>query len=46
MPGSITYFLEVSAHVPLKVTIKGSFRGKKPKHLALLRVFLFHILLS
>ena len=29
MPGSDPYFLEVSAHVSLKVTIKGSFRDKK-----------------
>ena len=29
MPFSETYFLEVSAHVPLKVTTKVSFRGKK-----------------
>ena len=29
MPGSDPYFLEVSAYVSLKVTIKGSFRDKK-----------------
>ena len=29
MPGSNTYFLEVSADVPLKFAINGSFRGKK-----------------
>ena len=29
MPGSNTYFLEVSEHVSLKVDTKGSFRGKE-----------------
>ena len=29
MPGSNTYFLEVSAYVSLKVATKVSFRGKK-----------------
>ena len=29
IPCSATYFLEVRAHVPLKVATKGSLRGKK-----------------
>ena len=29
MPGSDTYFLEVCAHVSLKVATDNSFRGKK-----------------
>ena len=29
MPGSNTYFLEVGAHVSLKLATKGSVRGKK-----------------
>ena len=29
LPGSDTYFVEVSAHVSLKVATKGYFRGKK-----------------
>ena len=29
MPSSATYFLEVGAHISLKVATKGSIRGKK-----------------
>ena len=29
MPDSNTFFLEVSAHVSMKVATKGSFRGKE-----------------
>ena len=36
MVGSDTYFLEVGAHVSLKVATKDYFRGKKPPKLALL----------
>ena len=32
MPGSNAHFVEVSAHVLLKVATKGSFRGKSLKH--------------
>ena len=39
MLGSNTYFLEVSAHVSMKVANKGSFRGKKSENLAFLRLF-------
>ena len=39
MPVSETNYLEMSAHVSLKVATKGSFRGKKQKILALLLLF-------
>ena len=29
MPGSDKYFLEMSAHISLRVATKGYFRGKK-----------------
>ena len=39
MPISDTHFLKVSAHAPLKVVIKSSFRGKKGQNLEFLRQF-------
>ena len=34
-----TYFLKVSAHVLLKLAVKGSIRGKKSENLAFLGYF-------
>ena len=39
MPGSNTYFLEMSAEVSLDVATKDSFEIKKSKNLAFLRLF-------
>ena len=40
MPGSETYFLGVSAHVSLKVAIKGSFWDKRIRKLKTFKDFL------
>ena len=39
MPVSETNFLEVSAHVSLKVATKGSFRGKKTLKFSIVSAF-------
>ena len=39
MSVSKTYFLEVSAHVSLKVAAEGSFRGKKIQKLSVVNTF-------
>ena len=40
MPGSDTYFLEVSAHVSLKVATKDSFRDNETIKIYIFRLFL------
>ena len=39
MPSSDTYFLEVRAHVSLKVSTKSSFREKMIENLIFLKLF-------
>ena len=39
MPGADIYFLEVSAHVSLKVATDNSFRDKETMKIQILRLF-------
>ena len=41
LPGSATYFVEVSAHVCLKVATKGYFRGKKTLKIQIFKLFFY-----